>query len=728
MKGKLLTRFSELQNIAHTLATKQSTGDVLSSLLTGARKVSGADGGTIYLLGSDKHLHFSVMQNETLNISHVETSEKATSFKPIPLYDEQGTPNQGNLAARAALENNSSNIPDVYAAQGVRISGIKKFDKKMNYRTTSLLTLPIHNQTWEVIGVLQLINSIDKVSGKIEPFSEADLLLAEALAFQAGTNITNSRMNAESTKLIDRVTKLNQIGISLSSQESTEKLLKEIVISAKSLTHADAGTLYLHRENNLYFEVMQTDSLDIHLSSADGNLTNIEPIPLYNMRGQPNDHLVAANVALYSTTINIPDAYQADGYNFTGTKAFDTKNGYHSQSFLTVPMHNQKKELIGVLQLINATDPGSGEITSFSLEDQQLAESFASQAAVALTNKQLNEELQLLLESFINVISKSIDEKSPYTGGHCRRVTELAMMISQAASDEKQSALGGFNLSREEMYEMKIAAMLHDCGKITTPVHIVDKSTKLECIYDRINLLDLRHEVVRRDILIEKLQQRLSEEPDSIVEQLQESWSHLDEDIAFLHQSNTGGEFMAPEKQARIRAIAAKYPWRDSSGKVHPFITEDEVYNLNVQKGTLTDEQREIINNHIVSTISMLEGLPFPKHLCNVPEIAGGHHERMDGKGYPNGLTRDQMSVQARILGVADIFEALTAMDRPYKAPMPLSKAMSILESMKNEGHIDPDIFDLFVDRKLYLNYGQRFLDEKQVDIDDYRQKESSDQ
>ncbi|ATX79481.1 HD-GYP domain, c-di-GMP phosphodiesterase class II (or its inactivated variant) [Mariprofundus aestuarium] len=726
MKGRLLTRFSELQNIAHTLATKQSTGDVLSSLLTGARKVSGADGGTIYLLGSDKHLHFSVMQNESLNISHVEASEKTSSFDPIPLYDKQGTPNQENLAARAALENSSSNIADVYAAEGVRISGIKKFDEKMNYRTRSLLTLPIHNQTWDVIGVLQLINSIDKESGNIESFSEADLLLAEALAFQAGTNITNSRMNAESTKLLDRVTQLNQIGISLSSQESTEELLKEIVISAKSLTYADAGTLYLHRENKLYFEVMQTDSLDIHLSSADGNLTNIEPIPLYNMRGQPNDHLVAANVALHSTTINIPDAYQADGYNFTGTKTFDAKNGYHSQSFLTVPMHNQKKELIGVLQLINATDPVSGEIISFSAEDQQLAESFASQAAVALTNKQLNEELQLLLESFINVISKSIDEKSPYTGGHCRRVTELAMMISQAANDEKQSALGDFNLSREEMYEMKIAAMLHDCGKITTPVHIVDKSTKLECIYDRINLLDLRHEVVRRDMLIEKLQQRLDEEPDSIVERLQESWSQLDEDIAFLHQCNTGGEFMAPEKQARIRAIAAKYPWRDSSGKVHPFITEDEVYNLNVEKGTLTDEQREIINNHIVSTIRMLEGLPFPKHLCNVPEIAGGHHERMDGKGYPNGLTRDQMSIQARILGVADIFEALTAMDRPYKAPMPLSKAMSILESMKNEGHIDPDIFDLFVDRKLYLNYGQRFLDEKQVDINDYRQKESS--
>ncbi|ATX82134.1 HD-GYP domain, c-di-GMP phosphodiesterase class II (or its inactivated variant) [Mariprofundus ferrinatatus] len=722
MKGKLLSRFSEVQNIAHTLATKQSTGDVLSSLLTGARRVSGADGGTIYLLGSDNQLHFTVMQNETLKISHVEPSEKSTSFIPIPLYDKEGNPNQENLAARAAIENNSSNIPDVYAAEGIHTSGIRAFDEQMNYRTQSLLTIPIHNQTWGVIGVLQLINSVNKDSGQAEPFSEADLLLAEALAFQAGTNITNARINAESEKLLDRVTRLNQIGISLSSQESTEQLLKEIVISAKALTFADAGTLYLHKDNKLHFEVMQTDSLDIHLSSADGNLSNIEPIPLYDMRGNPNDRLVAASAALHGSTINIPDVYQADGYNFTGTRAFDRKNGYRSQSFLTVPMHNQKKELIGVLQLINAISPDSGKITSFSEEDQQLAESFASQAAVALTNKRLNEELQLLLESFIDVISKSIDEKSPYTGGHCRRVTELAMMTARAASETDSGPLAGFRLSKEEMYEMKIAAMLHDCGKITTPVHIVDKSTKLETIHDRIDLLDLRHELIRRDMMIEKLQQQVAE-PDSVLESLQEPLSKLQEDMAFIHQSNMGGEFMAPERQQRIHNIAAEYSWQDASGKIHPFITDDEAYNLNVAKGTLTDEEREIINFHIVSTIRMLEALPFPQHLQHVPEIAGGHHERMDGKGYPNGLTRDQMSVQARILGVADIFEALTASDRPYKPGMPLSRALSILETMKGEGHIDPDLFDLFIDKKIYLSYGHRFLDKQQVDIDAYHPK-----
>lgn len=723
MKDKLLTRFSELQEIAHTLSTQLTTGDLLSSLLEGARILTAADGGTIYLLDRNDQLHFSITQNRSLNIIGTEVTEQHHSFSSIPLYDDEGNPNRRSIAALAALDNISINIPDVYATEKFQISGVKAFDQKMDYRTTSLLTVPIHNQTWGVIGVLQLINCIDKKSGTIKTFSETDQLLAEGLSFQAGRHIVHARMEAESVKLLNRVTKLNQIGISLSSQESTEELLKEILISAKSLTCADAGTLYLHNSGKLFFEVMQTDSLKIHMSSAEGNLTNMKPISLYDEHGQPNNHLVAANVALHGSTINIPDAYQAEGYNFTGAKAFDKKNGYRSKSFLTVPMHNQKKELIGILQLINALDTESQEIIPFSQEDQELAESLASLAAVALTNKRLNEELQQLLESFIDVISDAIDEKSPYTGGHCRRVPELAMVLAEAASEETTGSLGNFSLSKDEMYEMKIAAMLHDCGKITTPIHVVDKATKLETIFDRINLLDLRHELVRRDMLIRQLQENTDNNNELIAEQLQPFLSKLEEEIAFLHQSNTGGEYMAPEKQQRVRTIAEEYSWTDAFGKTHPLLTDNEINNLNIAKGTLTDEEREIINRHIISTISMLKSLPFPKHLENVPEIAGGHHERMDGKGYPNGLTRDQMSVQARILGISDIFEALTATDRPYKAPMPISKALSILESMKYEGHIDPDLFDLFVDRKLYLSYAEKFLDAKQIDTVDFQRK-----
>ncbi len=355
-----------------------------------------------------------------------------------------------------------------------------------------------------------------------------------------------------------------------------------------------------------------------------------------------------------------------------------------------------------------------------------LMEERKTQAAIALTDKLLKEQLQLLLESFIDVISNAIDEKSPYTGGHCRRVPELAMIIAQAANEETSGPLADFSLSSAELYEMKIASMLHDCGKITTPVHVVDKGTKLETIYDRIHALDLRHELLRRDMLIEEMSKNPGENVDKIMERIKQPWAELEEEIAFLRKSNTGGEYMAPEKQQRVLAIAESRSWIDANGERQPLLSEDEINNLNIQKGTLTDEEREIINNHVVSTISMLKSLPFPKHLTNVPEIAGGHHERMDGKGYPNGLTRDQMSMQARILGIADIFEALTANDRPYKKSMPVSRALSILESMKNEGHIDPELFDLFVEKKLYLTYGEKFLDETQSDIDDYQLKDAA--
>jgi len=723
MSGPLPDQLSELHEIASALASKKTIVDILSSLLAGARKITCADGGTIYLLDEDKLLHFSFMQKKTANDAGMEMSGRM--FKPIPLHDDEGNPNRKHVSAMAVLDDATINLSDICADDKSRLSGIKNFDRTMHYTTKSILTVPIHNQQWEVIGVLQLVNCTDKKTGEIKDFSKSAQFLAEVLSFQAGACITHAGLQEESTKLLNRVSKLNQISLSLSSHDNTDALIEEVVSSAKSLTFADAGTIYLYKNGKLYFEVIQTDSLNIRMSNNQGNLNNVKPVSLYDEDGKPNNHFVSAHVALQGKSVNIPDIYQDEDYNFSGARAFDKKTGYRSKSFLAVPMRNKKKELIGVLQLINATDQDSHEIIPFSKEDQELAESLASMAAVALTNKRLKEELQLLLESFIEVISQSIDEKSPYTGGHCRRVPELAMMITRAACDEENGPLADFTLSKEEMYEMKIASMLHDCGKITTPVHVVDKGTKLETIHDRINLLDLRHEVVRRDMLIEELQKNTGEDVDAIMTRMRQPWSKLEEDVAFLRQCNSGSEFMAPEEQQRVRAIAKSYPWIDASGQTQPFLTEDEVINLNIPKGTLTEEERKIINNHIVSTIRMLKSLPFPKHLRKIPEIAGGHHERMDGKGYPNGLTRAQMSVPARILGIADIFEALTANDRPYKKSMSLSKALSILESMKDDGHIDAELFNLFIAKKLYLAYGKKFLNKEQMDISDYHLKES---
>jgi len=522
-----------------------------------------------------------------------------------------------------------------------------------------------------------------------------------------------------------RLEQLNAIGASLSAERDINRLLESILAAAKTITRADGGTLYrVAEDKTLRFEIVRTSSLKYYLGGTTGNPVPFYPIQLYK-DGKPNHSMVAAHAALTGKTVNIPDAYTAEGFDFSGTRAFDSKTGYRSQSFLTVPMRNHDHEIIGVLQLINAHDPKSGDVVAFSPSDQRLAESLASQAAVALTNRMLIMQLEQLFESFINLMNSAIDEKSPYTGGHCQRVPVLTMLLAEAVNDTKEGPLRDFTMSEKDRYELKIAGLLHDCGKVTTPVHIVDKATKLETIFDRVHLIDTRFEVLKRDAEIESLrrklqflQERKPMEASSEDKRLREWLRELDDDRRFLQACNIGSERMKDEDIARVQRIAA-YRWRDTAGHEADFLTADEVKNLTIRAGTLTDDERKVINHHIVATIKMLEALPWPKHLTKVPEYAGGHHERMDGKGYPKGLTREQMSVQARCMGIADIFEALTAKDRPYKKGKTLSESLEILGRMKLGGHVDPDLFDVFVKHKVYRRYAEMFLDPEQIDAVD---------
>jgi HD-GYP domain-containing protein (c-di-GMP phosphodiesterase class II) len=521
-----------------------------------------------------------------------------------------------------------------------------------------------------------------------------------------------------------RLEHLNAIGASLSAERDINRLLESILAAAKSITRADGGTLYRVTDDKmLRFEIMRTTSLQYYLGGTTGTPVPFYPIHLLGKDGKPNHSMVAAYVALTGETVNIPDAYTAEGFDFSGTRNFDKKTGYRSKSFLTVPMKNHENEIIGVLQLINAADPRSGEIVPFSSSDQRLAESLASQAAIALTNRMLIIQLEELFESFINLMNTAIDEKSPYTGGHCQRVPQLTMMLAEAVNDMGEGRLATFHMSDKDRYELKIAGLLHDCGKVTTPVHVVDKATKLETIYDRIHILDTRFEVLKRDAEIELMKEKallvahgaLRAEHDAADARHRERLRRLDDDRAFLRASNIGGEAMREADLERVKAIA-RYRWTDTSGHEANFLSEDELKNLTIRAGTLTGEERQIINHHIVATIKMLEALPWPKHLKNVPEYAGGHHERMDGKGYPQGLVREQMSVQARVMGIADIFEALTAKDRPYKKGKTLSESLEILGRFSLNGHIDPDLFDVFVRKKVYRRYAELFLDKEQID------------
>ncbi len=525
--------------------------------------------------------------------------------------------------------------------------------------------------------------------------------------------------------LVLRLEQLNAIGASLSAERDIDRLLEAILTAAKTITRADGGTLYrVTEERTLRFEIVRTSSLRYYLGGTTGHPVPFYPIQLYK-DGKPNQSMVAAYAALTGKTVNIADAYTADGFDFSGTRAFDTKTGYRSKSFLTVPMRNHDNETIGVLQLINAHEPSSGAIVPFSPSDQRLAESLASQAAIALTNRMLINQLEQLFESFINLINSAIDEKSPYTGGHCQRVPVLTMLLAEAVSETKDGPLRDFHMSEQDRYELKIAGLLHDCGKVTTPVHIVDKATKLESIFDRIQLIDTRFEVLKRDAELEALrkkhnflEQKMRMEAAEEDKRLRDRLRQLDDDRKFLHACNIGGERMRDEDVDRVRRIG-QYRWRDFAGHEAQFLSEDEVKNLTIRSGTLTEEERKVINHHIVATIRMLEALPWPKHLTKVPEYAGGHHERMDGKGYPKGLTREQMSVQARCMGIADIFEALTAKDRPYKKGKTLSESLEILGRMKLNNHVDPDLFDIFVRRKVYRRYAEMFLDAEQIDAVD---------
>jgi len=523
-------------------------------------------------------------------------------------------------------------------------------------------------------------------------------------------------------RLLHRLKELNEIGIALSQQRDINSLLETILIAAKRITNADAGTLYLHESEQrvLRFEIMRTDSLNIAMGGTSGVPITFYPIHLYDKEGQPIHSMVVTHSALSGETVNIPDAYVAEGYDFSGTKKFDAKTGYRSQSFLAVPMRNHENEIIGVLQLINAHDRESGAVVPFSGDDQQLLESLASQAAIALTNRRLIAQLEELFESFIQLINTAIDDKSPYTGGHCARVPVLTMMLAEAVNRTASGPLKDFAMSEKDRQELKMAGLLHDCGKITTPVHVVDKSTKLHTLFDRIHLIDTRFGVLKRDAEIAMLRALSRERGNeaALRAEYEARIRQLDDDREFLRHCNIGGEAMSDEAQQRVRRIAA-YQWRDTDGKPANFLSDDEVENLNIRAGTLTAAEREIINHHIVVTIKMLESLPWPKNLGNVPEYAGGHHERMDGKGYPRGLTREQMSVQARMMGIADIFEALTAKDRPYKLGKTLTESLTILGKLKLAGHIDPDLFDVFIHEKVYLDYAKQFLAPEQIDVVD---------
>ena len=513
---------------------------------------------------------------------------------------------------------------------------------------------------------------------------------------------------------IKHIKQLTQIGLALSIEKDINKLLELIINEARDLSSADAGTLYIldSEFKHLRFEILQNTTLKTQKGGAGHDPAAMPNVPLY-INDAPNHANVCSYVALNGETVNIPDVYKTDGFDFSGTREYDKATGYRCKSMLVIPMKNHENQIIGVLQLLNALDPETGEIISFSPDHMDLIAALASQAAVALTNTQLIADLQNLFYAFIKSIATAIDEKSPHTGGHINRVVDLTMMIAGTINSDNSGPFKSFAFTENELEELKLAAWMHDVGKITTPEHLVDKSTKLECIYDGIKNIKTRfkliEETMKREFLERKL--RLLEKEGNascpnyldLEKTLKENLRMLHDDLDFILSCNNPGHFLADDKIERIRNISKKeYQFNQ---QMFPYLTAHEVKKLCIKKGTLDEEERKSIENHAHMTYKILSQLPFPARLANVPEYSGGHHERPDGTGYPNGLSGKELSLQARILAIADVFEALTAKDRPYKESIQMPRVLKIMEQMKNNNHIDEAVFDLFVQNSLHRKY-----------------------
>ena len=603
-----------------------------------------------------------------------------------------------------------------------------------------------------VIGLLVAVWLAHKASKPINALTE-EIQKIEQFQFDDPVNV-NSNIK-EIARLADSlggmkstIHRFMSLSQALAAETNFGRLLAKILDELGAVSQAEGGVIYITHADGRHIEVAQF----FWQSKAQAATEYAKPIALNG------NHLAA--IALQNDEILrtvTPDDFHTT-YPMLPKISKDLTQ-------LTLPLRNRDGTLVGALALlIDDSRKPSTDLLAF-------VQTIAATAAVAVDTQRLINEQKVLLEAFIQLIAGAIDSKSPYTGGHCQRVPELTKMLAHAAQKQTDGPFADFSLNEEQWEELHIAAWLHDCGKVTTPEYVVDKATKLETLYDRIHEVRMRFEVLKRDAEI-AYWQGIANGGDAheLQAQLTQERATLDEEYHFIATCNEGGEFMAPEKVDRLKQIASR-TWlrtlpdrigiaheekerkarepeaplpvtealladkaehilirseRDKLAEDNPWgfkvkvpehmYNRGELYNLGVARGTLSEEERYKINEHIIQTIIMLEKLPFPRHLRRVPEIAGGHHEKMDGTGYPKRLKRDEMSSPARMMAIADIFEALTAIDRPYKKGKTLSEAIKIMGFMIKDQHIDAELFSLFLSEGLHLEYARRFMKPEQID------------
>ncbi len=503
----------------------------------------------------------------------------------------------------------------------------------------------------------------------------------------------------------DQLMPLLRVARRINEQRDVATLAQTIVAEARALCRAEAGALWLYRggggDERLVCMIRQgeggtgvTDGVEVPLARSG--------CPVARVAKEGETLLLASGQGLAEEdrALWVPDLVT------------------EVSAQLLVPLPNHDGEVVGVVQLINARDD-QGHRLAFSRRQRVVAEALAGYAGIALNNLLVVAEMKDLLDAFVKVIAQAIDAKSPHTSAHCQRVPLLTELLARAACQD-HGTFADFDLDEDGWYELRVAAWLHDCGKLATPDSVLEKSTKLHALHDRIDMIAARFAVLRAE-LVADFAERERTEPErasALAAERERALAELEADLALLQRVNLGGETMAREDQERVRAMARR-TWTNAQGQLQPLLSEDEVSNLCIPKGTLTEDERAVINGHMDVTLAMLESLPFPRKLRRVPEYAGGHHERMDGTGFPRGLTREQMSIPARIMAIADIFEALTSRERPYKPPLKLSEALAIMRQMRDDHHLDPDLYRLFLDAGVWRQYALEALDPEQRDVEE---------
>lgn len=519
----------------------------------------------------------------------------------------------------------------------------------------------------------------------------------------------------------DHLKNLFKIAHAMQAELNPAILLEMIVEQAKTFTHADGATLYLLSDDKkeLVFKVSHNDTLNIHIDSLHNDV-EWSNLPLYLENMQPNTQMVAVLAALNKKTIMIDDVYDRSEFDFAGTKQFDKKTGYRSRSMLVIPLLNHENETIGVLQLINKKNI-YGETISFDTFDKESTSALASQASVAIVNATLIKSLEESFEVFIRTIARAIDTKSHNTGEHVRKVAKITNMIAKTIHKSDEGPYTDVYYSDEDLKQIHLAALLHDVGKIATPAHIMEKKNKLETIVDRIELIDERIEILKRDIRIKYLEKELQtlknqkNIPEDQSQHEAKELTVLDDIRSFLHQTNIGSEFLEDDKISYLQMLAKKTYQID--GEDVQFLRGNELENLSIRKGTLTDEERNTIRNHAYATVEILDAIPFPKALKRVPDIACNHHEKLDGTGYPRQLKGDELTLEDRILILADMFEALSASNRSYKRPNSMSEIAAIMQSLIDKGHMDKKLVQFFFESGIYREYASSELNAEQQDI-----------